>query len=138
EFHRNKVNSDEARLIVEDVIQRRLNRRMTVTCVTREEAQAMIAQRAPTSAPDPSPKPVEAAAPTLTEPAAPAAPEEARAEAPATPAHVAATDAASPETSASEPQETRSPFEPELDEARLTAVRNIFDAEDVDDDTEFV
>ena len=150
EFHRNKVNSDEARAIVEDVIQRRLNRRMTVTCVTREEAQAMIAQRgpsrpapAPPSIPDPAPATSPDAHPERASAAADrrtvadgieAAPS--RTSVPPEPPR--ATTATSPEPAAARPEDAETPFDPELDEKRLNAVRNIFDAEDVEEDTEFV
>ncbi|MGC4190365.1 MAG: hypothetical protein QM589_03915, partial [Thermomicrobiales bacterium] len=143
EFHRNKVNSDEARAIVEDVIQRRLNHRLTVTCVTREEAQAMIAQRSPSptssaaapepapdtpSPPRPAPEPEQPNQPAIvTDGGRPAADEPVR-----------ATSAVSEEPIATRPEDANAPFDPELDEKRLNAIRNIFDAEDVDEDTEFV
>ncbi|MGN6483447.1 MAG: hypothetical protein ACTHMX_03510, partial [Thermomicrobiales bacterium] len=141
EFHRNKVNSDEARAIVEDVIQRRLNRRMTVTCVTREEAQAMIAKRSPSAAPTPIAEP---AAPPVS-PSPTSAPErntkppvtaESASPVNAEPARPAS--AASDEPLATRPEDAKTPFDPELDEKRLNAVRNIFDAEDIDEDTEFI
>lgn len=46
--------------------------------------------------------------------------------------------AASDEPLATRPEDAKTPFDPELDEKRLNAVRNIFDAEDVDEDIEFV
>ncbi|HWK79598.1 MAG TPA: hypothetical protein VNP95_02460, partial [Thermomicrobiales bacterium] len=138
EFHRNKVNSDEARAIVEDVIQRRLNRRMTVTCVTREEAQAMIAQRPATPAPTPIAEPASRAgadpAPVQAEQRAVVA--DASPQTSAEPERPAS--AASDEPLATRPEDAKTPFDPELDEKRLNAVRNIFDAEDVDEDIEFV
>ncbi|MGC4106450.1 MAG: DNA polymerase III subunit gamma/tau [Thermomicrobiales bacterium] len=140
EFHRNKVNSDEARGIVEDVIQRRLNRRMTVTCVTREEAQAMIAKRGPAPAGSASvAEPVRAVIEDQ-----PATPEVRTTPPPAiTPPPTTATAPvrsvpSQPEQPVVNPAETASAFEPHLDEQRIKAVQNIFDAEDVDEDTEFV
>ena len=50
EFHRNRVNSDEARHVIEDVISRLGHLRVQVSCVTRDEAVAM----AGTSRPAPS------------------------------------------------------------------------------------
>jgi DNA polymerase-3 subunit gamma/tau len=37
EFHRSKLNSDDARVVVEDVISRLTGRRVRVTCILREE-----------------------------------------------------------------------------------------------------
>jgi len=42
EFHRNRVNSDEARRVIEDVISRLVQRRVRISCVTREEASALV------------------------------------------------------------------------------------------------
>ena len=42
EFHRNRLNSDEVRHVVEDVISRLVNRRVQVSCIAREEIAAMI------------------------------------------------------------------------------------------------
>ncbi len=39
EFHRNRVNTDDVRQVVESVIGRLVNANVQVTCVTREEAQ---------------------------------------------------------------------------------------------------
>lgn len=133
EFHRNKVNSDEARHIIEDVISRRLDRRMSILCVDREEAQAMIARRGPTPV---SPAPPATQSPRETKPDTSSSPQttvpvmqeqpHATPTAPSTPPPTSGLDDAA------------SPFEPTLDEARMKAVRNIFDAEDIDDDTEYV
>lgn len=41
EFHRTKLNSDEARRIVEDVISRHLDRRVQMSCVSRDEADRL-------------------------------------------------------------------------------------------------
>ncbi|MGN6032316.1 MAG: DNA polymerase III subunit gamma/tau [Thermomicrobiales bacterium] len=141
EFHRNKVNSDEARAIVEDVIQRRLNRRLTVTCVTREEAQAMIAKRAPSATPTPIAEP---AAPPVSPSPTPAPerntkpPVTAESASPVNAEPARPASAASDEPLATRPDDAKTPFDPELDEKRLNAVRNIFDAEDIDEDTEFI
>jgi DNA polymerase-3 subunit gamma/tau len=144
EFHRNKVNSDEARTIVEDVLIRRLGQRLTVTCVTREDAQAMIAKR--------SPSPTAATPMPLSSTEAPATvsalqPTQAKTADRQEPAREAVTQASSdpgqlpaPRAEESTTSETAapSPFAPDLDETRITAVRNIFDAEDLDEDTEYV
>ena len=42
EFHRNRLNSDEVRHVVEDAISRLVNRRVQVSCVAREEIAAMV------------------------------------------------------------------------------------------------
>ena len=53
EFHRTKLNSDEARRIVEDVISRHLDRRLQVRCISRDEADRLRSS-APASI-DPAP-----------------------------------------------------------------------------------
>lgn len=56
EFHRSKLNSDEARRIVEDVISRHLDRRMQMNCVSREEADRMRGGTSTPRAPDKQPE----------------------------------------------------------------------------------
>ncbi len=109
EFHRNRVNSDEVRRVVEDVISRLLGQRVQVSCMSREDAQRLSS---PASSPSPAPEP---------EP-------ESRDD-----------DTPAPVSGAQEPQPmVAAPSGPSLDakgiEDRLTAARNIFDAEDVIDD----
>jgi len=45
EFHRNRVNTDEVRHVVEDVIGRLVGAQVQVTCVTREEADRIVGNR---------------------------------------------------------------------------------------------
>jgi DNA polymerase-3 subunit gamma/tau len=45
EFHRSKLNSDDARILVEDVINRLTGRRVHVTCILREEV--MLSSKMP-------------------------------------------------------------------------------------------
>jgi DNA polymerase-3 subunit gamma/tau len=71
EFHRNRVNTDEVRKVIEDVLIHRFGVRMTIMCVTRSELQAMPAP-APASAPAPqasapaTPQPSDDPAPQVT------------------------------------------------------------------------
>jgi hypothetical protein len=47
EFHRSKLNSDDARTVVEDVIKRLTGRRVHVTCILREEVAPPSRKPAP-------------------------------------------------------------------------------------------
>jgi DNA polymerase-3 subunit gamma/tau len=106
EFHRNRVNSDDVRRVVEDVISRLLGQQVQVSCMSREDAQRL-------SSPAGSPSPVPAQDSQDNEPPAPVSGGQ---------EHQAVATA---------------PSGPSLDakgiEDRLTAARNIFDAEDVVD-----
>ncbi len=132
EFHRNRVNSDEARRVIEDVISRLVDLRVRVTCVTRDEAAALAGT-----------SPVASTVPDLSEsiPAGQAATRSLEAisetqapdrldtpaagngapDRPVTVATSEATDTPSPERSIAD------------DERRIQAVRNIFDAEEEPD-----
>jgi DNA polymerase-3 subunit gamma/tau len=100
DFHRNRMNSDEIRRVVEDVISRLVSTRVQITCVTREEAAALRSRGRSQAAPV---APVAETTHTATSE---------REEPVATPGI---------ETS------------PEDDEKRISAVRNIFDADEVFD-----
>ncbi|MGI8483664.1 MAG: DNA polymerase III subunit gamma/tau [Thermomicrobiales bacterium] len=139
EFHRNRVNSDEARIIIEDVVTRLLGRRLVTSCVTREEAQSLIQSRTIASSQSAS-----HATPSQPEQVASSAPQEQpqpRASRPArsNASHVASIDAkADGTTSAPTPQEspaeqpagTVNPLADDLVKQRVNAVKNIFDAEE--------
>lgn len=105
EFHRTKLNSDEARRIVEDVISRHLDRRLQVSCISRDDAD-----RLRSSAPAPKQKAVPAPASI-------------------DPAPLAQTPEPVPAPTASDNSN------PDDDDAEVTyrAAINIFDAEPVDD-----
>jgi DNA polymerase-3 subunit gamma/tau len=45
EFHRNRVNTDEVRIVIEEVIGRIFREKVTVSCVTKEEAAALAASQ---------------------------------------------------------------------------------------------
>jgi DNA polymerase-3 subunit gamma/tau len=97
DFHRNRMNSDEIRRVVEDVISRLVSTRVQITCVTREEAATLRSRGQRHAAPV-----VETT-------------------------HTATSARAEPvETPGIEPS-------PEDDEKRISAVRNIFDADEVFD-----
>jgi DNA polymerase III subunit gamma/tau len=65
EFHKNRVNTDEVRQIIEDVIERQYQTRVTVQCMTRTELTTAPQPTAPaprnlsTEHPTPSPAPVQ-------------------------------------------------------------------------------
>jgi DNA polymerase III subunit gamma/tau len=114
EFHRNRVNTDEVRLVIEEVIGRIFSEKVTVTCVTKDEAAALPTSR---TAPRPIAEPVAA---YQSDPAPAASPSMAE-----TPAH----EPAQAPSAASDPVPARSY---EDDERTFQAVKNIFDAEEED------
>ena len=62
EFHRNRVNTDEVRIVIEEVIGRIFREKVTVSCVTKEEAAALAtSQPAPRSIAEPAAQPAHAA-----------------------------------------------------------------------------
>jgi DNA polymerase-3 subunit gamma/tau len=100
DFHRNRMNSDEIRRVVEDVVSRLISMPVQITCVGREEADQLRRQ---------SPG-------TMQSPAATA------------PAPAASTVATPPSEPVVSPAVEAAPGD---DERRVTAVRNIFDADEV-------
>jgi len=174
EFHRNKVNADESKTVIEDVVARLLKRHLIVTCVSREEAAQMTERPAPAVAA----APVAEVTPVITEPRAaaptstPAArPQEAARPTPQRdvrntppPLDEPPMDWAPPlddeppfddfaptprVQSAARPRPTMTARAPErnarqasaeaaaldpLDEQRIRAVKNIFDAEEIGED----
>ena len=62
EFHRDKVNEDERRAIVEEVIARRLGRSVRVQCVLRSDF--VMTTRTPAIAPETPAEPVASDSPT--------------------------------------------------------------------------
>ncbi len=118
EFHRNRVNTDEVRQVVENVIGRLVHTSVQVTCVAREDAMRMAGNASSTPAlaasedresDDPSSVKVAEA-------------DDAPAEPPEPIGMVDVIDAEGP------PKATRKD-----DLARITAAKNIFDAEEVTD-----
>jgi len=106
EFHRDKLNTDEVRAVVEGVLARHVGRSVHVSCVLRGEVVA-----APVPAGAPSAPPTEPAAGTGEETAPPGVPNGLVTASPA--------DGEGPDYRA-------------LDEQRLRAAINIFDAEEID------
>ncbi|HKG24935.1 MAG TPA: DNA polymerase III subunit gamma/tau, partial [Thermomicrobiales bacterium] len=103
-FHRDRMNADEVRMVVGDAIGRLVKRPITTVCVLRgeEPSGAMVAM-----APEPArTSPVPATAP----PAAPMTP---------------------PEPPPGALEDEGEPYDPSLDERRVSAAKNIFDAEEV-------
>lgn len=106
EFHRNRVNSDEVRNVVEEVIQRQFGEKITVTCVTRDEATALAQQQQPPTDPP-------------------------RAEsAPASPAREPSPVSTTVQNDPAPEETTDPPPSFEDDERTIQAVKNIFDAEE--------
>ncbi|MBL8128149.1 MAG: hypothetical protein JNM64_10965, partial [Chloroflexia bacterium] len=97
-FHRDKLNSDDVRETVADVLSRNLGRRVTIACVLRGEfvpaaapAQATPRVAAPSVIPDPAPAAIEDTSPRDHDP------------------------------------------DDDADEARLQSVKNLLDADEVED-----
>jgi DNA polymerase III subunit gamma/tau len=109
EFHRNRVNSDEVRNVVEDVLTRLLGQKVTVTCVSHEEGLRLASAAAPGAGP----------VATVTASTPPPAP------APADPGDSSLIDLVD--------AEGPSPEQQDADERRITAARNIFDADEIID-----
>jgi DNA polymerase III subunit gamma/tau len=111
EFHKNRVNTDEVRQIIEDVIQRQFGAKVTVNCITRNELASM--PQATSSAPATAAQPQAPVSPTPPPPAA------------EQPSSVQATPQDDPA-----PAETTDP-PAEFDASRqIEAIKNIFDAEE--------
>jgi DNA polymerase III subunit gamma/tau len=112
EFHKNRVNTDEVRQIIEDVIERQYRTRVTVQCMTRNELAT-----APPSAP--APQNHSAAPSPAQESPAPATPQREQA---STPQAEPVNDPA--------PSKTTDP-PADIDTSRqIEAIKNIFDAEE--------
>ncbi|HYJ12243.1 MAG TPA: hypothetical protein VEW66_01535 [Thermomicrobiales bacterium] len=100
EFHRNKLNSDDVRRVVEDAISRVLARRVQVSFVSREEVNLVAGRKSANNSTAVEPSPAPASTPAVhDDPAIEVAPSPAYAQR-------------------------------EVEE-RLTAARNIFDAEEI-------
>ncbi|HEY8446447.1 MAG TPA: DNA polymerase III subunit gamma/tau [Thermomicrobiales bacterium] len=104
-FHRDRLNTDEVRAVVEDVISRVVRRRVRVCCVLRGEAPPTAVSAQSASAPAVAPQPV------------------------------VAEEAPQAEAVSSTPATSEPPAEPdstdERDAERIAAAKNIFDAEEI-------
>jgi DNA polymerase III gamma/tau subunit len=104
EFHRNRMNSDEIRRVVEDVVSRLIGQTVEITCVSREDADRLRNQPqssprpASSTAKAPDPRPPREAVPAAAKPTPPVVPD--------------------------------TVIDPES-ERRITAIQNIFDAEEI-------
>lgn len=108
EFHKNRVNTDEVRQIIEDVVERQYNVRVSVECLTRAEFATLPQPAAP--------------APQATQP-------QTRAPATATPATPPPIRQPASEDDPT-PDATTDPA-PTIDTSRqIEAIKNIFDAEE--------
>lgn len=101
EFHRNRVNTDEVRMVIEDVIGRLFAQQVSITCVTRDEAAALTVTTTTTTTAT-----VTAQAPAEAAPAVASAPG---------PTPLA---------------DTTPSVDPEIEERTVQAAKNIFDAEE--------
>ena len=112
EFHRDKLNTDEVRVVVEEAIGRLLGQPIRVWCVLRGEAGLVTSSITPATPADGS-EPVQ----TLTPPGPPPTP-------PAT-----APDEDAPSLIG---ESTASDEEVDAEERRIRAAKNIFDAEEIE------
>ncbi len=97
-FHRDKLNTDDVRTLVEETISRLTGSRVTVTCVMRGETPSPVAYDVPPATPDSVADPEIAAA--------------------------------APSTDATPPADG-SLTDPDADEQRVRAAKNIFDADEI-------
>jgi len=119
EFHRNRMNSDEARTVVEDVISRLVKQRVQVSCITREEAAAMTTTHRSSVASQPAPIPADVGEGPRS---------------PNGPASVSQPDTEEePVASASVGEGPSQISSAEADATRISAAKNIFDAEEFED-----
>jgi DNA polymerase-3 subunit gamma/tau len=116
EFHRNRVNSDEVRLVVESVIGRLVNSNVQVACMTREDAQRIVGSR-------PIPAPTDPVGPS---PATPPDPDPMPAEPLVSNGIDKASDVIDADLAADQQRKD--------EDARIRAAKNIFDAEEVVDE----
>jgi DNA polymerase-3 subunit gamma/tau len=131
-FHQKRLNDDDTRKIIEDVIARQIGKKISVICISRDEAQALR----PSSQP-----PAAAPRPDTTAPAS--RPREAEASGPP-PRDAPADDDGEPAPAGGPPPyDIDEPYdmgEPstvssiDLDEQRIEAAINIFDAVIIDDE----
>jgi DNA polymerase III subunit gamma/tau len=122
EFHKNRVNTDEVRQIIEDVIERQYKVRVTVQCMTRNELDSL-----------PRPVPAPAAAPTSV-PTMATPPDDIQTQPPVSSESVPVPvfEAPAPEQDPAPVGTTDPP--PVIDTSRQSeAIRNIFDAEEEQD-----
>lgn len=132
EFHRNRVNSDEARHVIEDVISRLVQRRVRISCITREEASQLVGASGPTKTVEEASSPAKPAVDNGLDLAEPPAVQPPTADDGGTPVEEAGTMASVvPSSNIADSPSTVSSIED--DERRIQAVKNIFDAEEADD-----
>ncbi len=126
-FHQKRLNDDDTRKVIEGVIERQIGKKITIICVSRDDAQALRSSSPPPAAP---PAQVDATPP-------PGRPREAEA---STPASDGLDDDGEPGPAASAappPADIPAPSAVstlDLDEQRIEAAINIFDAVIVDDE----
>lgn len=106
EFHRNRVNTDEVRGVIEEVIARQFGAKVTIMCLTRNEAMHLPPEPSPQQQ---VPHPEGQGAPTDAPPVAASQPD--------------CEDAAAP-------GEKTDPLPPVDTERQIQAVKNIFDAQE--------
>ncbi len=124
EFHRNRMNSDEARIVVEDVISRLVKQRVQVSCVSREEGMAMTStHQSSQPMPPAGANPPDSAIAAIDH----SDPHESTASPDLEPNHAPPGDALLEDGI---PSRISSP---EVDAQRIQAAKNIFDAEEIDD-----
>jgi DNA polymerase-3 subunit gamma/tau len=124
-FHQKRLNDDDTRKVIEGVIERQIGKKLTVICVSRDDAQALR----PSSPPPAPPARADAAPPSRPREAEAATPaQDGPAEDDGDPAPVAVA------TAPADPGEPSTVSSLDLDEQRIEAAMNIFDAVILDDD----
>lgn len=128
-FHQKRLNDDDTRRVIEEVIERQIGKKISVICVSRDEAQALRPSASPPAAPPAAQ--VDASPP-------PSRPREAEASRP--PQDGPVDDDGDPAPAITAPAAEPDPPQPsavssiDLDEKRIEAAINIFDAVIIDDE----
>ena len=134
-FHQKRLNDDDTRRVIEEVIERQVGRKMTILCVSREEAQALRG-----NASSPPPQSQQAAPPNAGLPATPREPGPSRSTSPAREDDDTEPDPADLDAMYNDDQfygdyrAASSVSTLEIDEERIKAAMNIFDAVIVDEE----
>ena len=108
DFHRNRVNTDEVRQVIEEVIEHQFGEKVSINCISRAEMASMAS-----SQPEPGPSPSRAPAPQAVKPLANEPPP----------------TQSVPEEEPAEPVKHAEPPSLMDAERQIEAARNIFDAE---------
>lgn len=137
-FHQKRLNDDDTRKIIEEVIERQMGKKLTIICISRDEAQSLRTERPSGGTPAVSngrAEPSQGANPressTSAQPRSDTSDDEDSEPVP----EISTSSSDDPELLDEEIGDTPSPVSaPDLDEERINAAINIFDAIIVDDE----